>query len=69
MEEILEDQGIKLLKDDSKYYLQYEAGKLMVKMKKIEINKDEEKEVILKPSCSYDIIVKYQDKGIYGVDC
>lgn len=68
MKKILEDEGIALLNESGNYYLQYDAGELMVKIKRIKISEEEAKRVIRIPSCSYDIIISYQDRGIYGDD-
>ena len=35
MKKIFENQGIKLLQDNEKYYLRYDAGELMIKMKRL----------------------------------
>ena len=37
MELIIEDEGITLLKNKEKYYLQYDAGAHMIKKKRIEM--------------------------------
>ena len=67
MEKILENEGIGLLKSEDQYFLQYDAGELMIKIKNLPITPDEAKAVIARPESSYDIIIDYQDKGEFGV--
>ncbi len=67
-EKNIEDEGIGLYQESGKYYLRYDAGELMIKMKDLEISNEEANEVIKNPGLSYDIILSYQDKGIYGKD-
>ena len=68
MKLILEVEGIKLLENKGKYYLEYNAGTHMVKNKRIEISEEEG------ISCQYDldgmynIILEYQNNGVYGED-
>ena len=68
MEKIMEDEGIGLYKSNNKYYLRYDSGELMIKIKNLEISEEEAKSVINNPDVSYDIIISYQNKGIYGKD-
>ncbi|MBR5566235.1 MAG: hypothetical protein IKW08_08760 [Roseburia sp.] len=41
MQLVKEDEGIKLLIIENKFYLEYDAGSHMVKKKRIEISSDE----------------------------
>ncbi len=66
MKRILEDEGISLVSDNGIYYLIYDGGELMIKMKKLEITHKEAEEVINNPDIMYRIIIQYQDKGIFG---
>lgn len=67
MNEVLEYDGVKLLYDNTNnYYLQYDAGELMVKIKRIKITQEEAKRILNDPSESYNIIIHYQDRGIFG---
>ncbi|UOO38267.1 hypothetical protein IZU99_03150 [Oscillospiraceae bacterium CM] len=68
MQKIMEDEGIELYKDNSKYYLRYDSGELMIKMKNLEISAEEAKNVVNNPDSAYNIILSYHDKGIYGED-
>ena len=68
MEKIMENEGIELYKNKNKYFLRYDAGELMIKMKNLQISEKEAKEVMNHPESSYDIIINYQDRGIYGED-
>ena len=68
MEKIIEDEGIGLYKSNNKYYLRYDAGELMIKMKNLEIFEEEARIVLNNPDTSYEIIISYQNKGIYGED-
>jgi hypothetical protein len=69
MQKIMEDEGIELYKDNnSKYYLRYDSGELMIKMKNLEISAEEAKNVVNNPDSAYNIILAYHDKGIYGED-
>lgn len=68
MEKIMEDEGIELYKNNNKYYLRYDAGELMIKMKNLEISEEEAKNVINNPDSAYNIIIAYHDSGIYGED-
>jgi hypothetical protein len=66
MKQIVEDEGIILLNEGNEYYIQYDAGELMIKIKRLEITKEEAENIISNPQIMYDIIIEYQDKGIYG---
>lgn len=68
MKKIIEDEGLILLSDGSDYYIEYEAGELMVKQKMIKITLEEAEIIELSPDIMYDIILDYQDNGIYGED-
>ena len=66
MEKIMENEGIELYKNNNKYYLRYDAGELMIKIKNLEISEEEAKNVINNPDSAYNIIIAYHDRGIYG---
>lgn len=68
MNKVIEENGILLLEDDGSYYLQYDAGAHMIKNKRIEITNEEADICRLSPETMYEIILKYQDGGIYGED-
>ena len=68
MQKIMEDEGIELYKDNNKYYLRYDSGELMIKMKNLEISAEEVKKVVNNPNFAYNIILAYHDRGIYGED-
>ena len=68
MKRILEDEGIELLKDAGRYFLQYDAGAHMVKKKRISITADEAELCQLDVDEMYNIILQYQNDGIYGED-
>ncbi len=68
MQKIMEDEGIELYKNNNKYYLRYDAGELMIKMKSLEISAEEVKNVINNPDSAYNIILAYHDRGVYGED-
>lgn len=68
MKKIIEDEGLILLSDRSDYYIEYEAGEFMVKQKMIKITLEEAEMIKLSPDIMYDIILEYQDNGIYGED-
>ena len=68
MKRILEDEGIELLKDEGRYFLQYDAGAQMVKKKRISITADEAELCQLDVDEMYNIILQYQNDGIYGED-
>lgn len=68
MKKIIEDEGLILLSDGNDFYMEYEAGELMVKQKMIKITLEEAEMIKLSPETMYDIILEYQDNGIYGED-
>lgn len=68
MKLLIEDEGISLLEDVEKYYLQYDAGAHMVKKKRIEITKEEAEICQLDFNEMYNIILQYQNDGVYGED-
>ena len=68
MQKIMEDEGIELYNNDGQYYLRYDSGELMIKMKNLRISQEEAKTVVENPDCAYNIILAYQDRGIYGDD-
>ena len=68
MKRILEDEGIELLEEAGRYFLQYDAGTHMVKKKRISITTDEAEICQLDVNEMYNIILKYQNDGIYGED-
>ncbi len=66
MQLIKEDEGIKLLKDEDKYYLEYDAGAHMVNRKRIEISLDEAEMCQYIDNEMYNTILNYQNNGVYG---
>ena len=68
MKLIREKEGIKLLKDEDVFYLEYDAGAHMVKKKRIEISSDEAELCQYLDNGMYDTIIHYQNNGIYGED-
>ncbi len=65
---IIEDEGIELLEDAGRYFLQYDAGAHMVKKKRISITIDEAEICQLDVDEMYNIILQYQNDGVYGDD-
>lgn len=65
---IIEDEGIELLEDAGGYFLQYDAGAHMVKKKRISITIDEAEICQLDVDEMYNIILQYQNDGVYGDD-
>ncbi len=68
MKLIREYEGIKLLKNENAFYLEYDAGAHMVKKKRIEISKDEADLCRYLDNGMYNTIIHYQNNGIYGED-
>ncbi len=68
MDKILEYEGIKLCRTMGQYFLQYDAGELMIKMKSLMITEGEANQIIQRPDAAYKTIISYQDRGIYGED-
>lgn len=66
MEVVKENEGIRLIKCKSKYYLEYDAGTHMIKKKRIEISSDEAKACEYDDEEMYHTILNYQNRGIYG---
>jgi hypothetical protein len=62
METILEDEGIELLKEQSRYFLRFDAGELAVKMLDLEITEAEANSIVQDANNAYDIIIGYQNK-------
>lgn len=65
---IIEDEGIELLEDAGRYFLQYDAGAHMVNKKRISITTDEAEICQLDVDEMYNIILQYQNDGVYGDD-
>ena len=68
MEVVKENEGIRLIKCKSKYYLEYDAGTHIIKKKRIEISSDEAELCQYIDDEMYDTILHYQDNGVYGED-
>ena len=68
MKLIIEDEGISLLENKGQYYLQYDAGALMIKKKRIEITNEEAELCQLDVEEMYNLILQYQNDGVYGED-
>lgn len=68
MQLIKEDEGIKLLKFEDKFYLEYDAGAHMVQKKRIEISSDEAELCQYIDDEMYNTILHYQNNGVYGED-
>lgn len=66
MEKILQDGSTKLLRDGDKYYLEYDAGSIVMMMRRLKITPEEAKTIIENPDIIDDIIIDYQDRRIYG---
>lgn len=65
---IIEDEGIKLLESNGNYYIEYDAGAHMIKKKRIEISEDEANMCQYDTEEMYNLILQYQNNGIYGED-
>jgi len=65
---IIENDGIQLLENEEKYYIEYDAGAHMIKKKRIEISEDEAEICQYDVEEMYNIILQYQNHGIYGDD-
>lgn len=65
---IRENDGIQLLENEEKYYIEYDAGAHMIKKKRIEISEDEAEICQYDGEEMYNIILQYQNNGIYGDD-
>jgi hypothetical protein len=62
MEIILEDEGIQLIKKGNKYYLKFDEGELMFKIRELEITEEEAKKITENSDIAYDVIISYQEK-------
>lgn len=64
MEQIYNDYGIEVFKEDNKYFLRYDAGELVVQMNTIEITKEEAKQIQLQKSSEelYQYLIKNINK-------
>ena len=68
MRVIKEDEGIELLENQGKYYLEYDAGTHMIKKKRIEISQEEADICQYNEEETYNLILQYQNNGVYGED-
>lgn len=66
MEVVKENEGIRLIKCKSKYYLEYDAGTHMIKKKRIEISSDEAKACECDDEEMYHTILNYQNREYMG---
>ena len=66
MEVILENSGVELIKKEEKYFLRFDAGELAVQMQELEITAEEATQVQRNPTDAYNIILKYQNKAMFG---
>lgn len=65
---VKEIEEIQLLEDQGEYYLQYDAGGHMIKKKRIKISEDEAEICRYDENEMYNLILQYQNSGIYGED-
>lgn len=65
---ILEDEGIQLFENNGKYYLEYDAGAHMIRKKRLKISEEEAEICQYDADEMYNIIIQYQNDGIYGED-
>ncbi|MBR1735475.1 MAG: hypothetical protein IJ736_00460 [Firmicutes bacterium] len=63
---IKEYKGIKLLKNEDKFYLEYDAGAHSIDIRRIEISEDETDMCRYADDEMYNTIIKYQNNGVYG---
>ena len=63
---IMKNEGIQLLENEGKYYIEYDAGAHMIKKKRIEISEDEAEICQCDVEKMYNLILRYQNNGIYG---
>ena len=67
-EQVFVGNGIEIVKREGKYYLKYDAGEICDRIKQIQIT-DAEMKLAQKSSIdAYNVIIQYQNKGIYGED-
>jgi len=68
MKSLAEDDGISLLENEEKYYIQYDAGAHMIKIKRTKITKEEAELCLFDIGEMYNIILQLQNDGVYGED-
>lgn len=62
MKEVFSDYGIKILKDNGKYFIQFDGGELVEKTVQIEVSGQDAKLAQQSENDAYEIIIKYQNQ-------
>ena len=62
------NDGIKLLEDRGNYFLEYDSGSHMIKLKRIHITADEAQLCSFDEYEMYYLVLQYQNKDVYGED-
>lgn len=66
MEKIFTGHGIEIIKRNNNYYLIYDAGEICDRMEQIKITEEEVVEAQKGSMEAYNIIIKYQNKAMFG---
>lgn len=61
MNKIYENYGIIIMKNDNKYYIQYDAGELVDKIDIIEVSKEDAEKAQIGEEEAYSVILQYQN--------
>lgn len=66
MEIIFIGNGIEIIKRDENYFMIYDAGEICDRMEEIQITEDEVELAKKSSMDAYNIIIKYQNKMMFG---
>lgn len=67
MEQLYNEYGIEIIKKDSKFFMRYDVGEIVVQMREIEVSEEEVRQIQSQSSSKelYDYLIKNLNKRMY----
>lgn len=67
MQQIYNEFGVEVIKEDGQFYMRYDVGEIMIQVQQVKITKEEAKKIMQKkgPNDLYDYIIKNLNDRIY----
>ncbi|MFD1739543.1 hypothetical protein ACFSCX_23970 [Bacillus salitolerans] len=62
MSVIFSDYGIEISEEDGRYFLNFDEGELVPKLRTIEVTLEETKKGMLSPKDAYEVIIAFQNR-------
>jgi hypothetical protein len=65
---IFSDYGIEVFQKENKFLIRFDAGEIVSRYVEIEVTKKDAELAQTSPKYAYDVIIKNQNKNMFGID-